>query len=293
MSVLTKVGRYEILEELGRGAMGVVFLGFDPVIGRRVAIKTLLPEGLSPQEFKEYKARFQREPQVAGILAHPNIITIHDFGEDDGVLYLVMEFLEGESLDRIVQERAGVLPLETILPLCDQLCSALDYAHQNNVVHRDLKPANIFILRSGWVKLTDFGIAKMMSLAMTQAGQVLGSPYYMSPEQIKGLQIDGRSDIFSLGVILYELVTGEKPFLGHNITTIISKIINENPVPPREFNASIPTGLSYVISKALAKKVEERYQTCRELAEDLRNYGNLGGSFCCDRTPAYGRHHAN
>ncbi len=271
---MTKAGRYEIVGELGRGSMGIVYKGFDPVIGRTVAIKTMLPEGLSSQEFEEYKTRFQREAMAAGILAHPNIITVYDFGEDNGVLYLAMEFLEGQSLETILQERT-VLPIEIILPIYDQVCSALDHAHRNMIVHRDVKPANIMILQNGLVKMTDFGIAKMMSMGMTQAGQILGTPNYMSPEQVKGRQIDGRSDIFSLGVILYELVTGEKPFGGQNITTVIYKIIHENPIPPLELDSSIPAGLSYIISKALAKSVDDRYQTCRELAEDLRNYKNL------------------
>jgi serine/threonine-protein kinase len=274
---LTKAGRYEIVGELGRGSMGVVYQGYDPIIGRTVAIKTMLTEGLSGQEFQEYKARFQREAQAAGTLAHPNIITVYDFGEDNGILFLAMEFLEGKSLEAIVQEQ-NVLPIETILPIYDQVCSALDHAHQNRVVHRDIKPANIMILQNGLVKVTDFGIAKMMSMGMTQAGQILGTPNYMSPEQVKGRQVDGRSDIFSLGVVLYELVTGEKPFGGQNITTVIYKIINENPIPPRELDASIHAGLSYVISKALAKNIDERYQTCRELAEDLKNYKTLGGA---------------
>jgi serine/threonine-protein kinase len=273
---LAKTGRYQIVRELGRGSMGVVYQGYDPVIGRTVAIKTMLTEGLAPQEFQEFKARFQREAQAAGALAHPNIVTVYDFGEDAGVLYLAMEFLEGKSLDAIVQEQ-GILPIETIIPTYEQVCSALDDAHAHKIVHRDIKPANIMILDTGLVKVTDFGIAKMMSLGMTQAGQILGTPNYMSPEQVKGRQVDGRSDIFSLGVILYELVTGEKPFGGQNITTVIYKIINENPIPPRELDATIHPGLSYVISKALAKNPEERYQTCRELAEDLKGYRNLGG----------------
>jgi serine/threonine-protein kinase len=274
---LTKAGRYQIVAELGRGSMGVVYQGFDPIIGRTVAIKTMLTEGLSPQEFQEYKARFQREAQAAGILAHPNIITVYDFGEDGGVLFLAMEFLEGKSLEKVVQEQ-NVLPVETIVPIYDQVCSALDHAHRNKIVHRDIKPANIMLLQNGLVKLTDFGIAKIMSLGMTQAGQILGTPNYMSPEQVKGRQVDGRSDIFSLGVILYELVTGEKPFGGQNITTVIYKIINENPIPPRELDGTIHAGLNYVISRALAKNPDERYQTCRELAEDLKNYKNLGGA---------------
>ena len=275
MGVLTKAGRYQIVSELGRGSMGIVYKGFDPIINRTVAIKTMLTEGLTPQEFQEYKARFQREAQAAGILAHPNIITIYDFGEDEGILYLAMEFLEGKSLEKVVQEQT-VLPLETLLPIFDQVCSALDHAHASKIVHRDIKPANIMILNNGTVKVTDFGIAKMLSTGMTQAGQILGTPNYMSPEQVKGKQIDGRSDIFSLGVILYELVTGEKPFFGQNITTVIYKIVNENPVSPRELDSTIHTGLSYVISKSLAKSPDERYQTCRELADDLKNYRKLG-----------------
>jgi cytoskeletal protein RodZ/predicted Ser/Thr protein kinase len=275
MAALTKAGRYQIVSELGRGSMGIVYRGFDPIINRTVAIKTMLTEGLTPQEFQEYKARFQREAQAAGTLAHPNIITIYDFGEDEGILYLAMEFLEGKSLEKLVQEQ-NVIPIESMLPIFDQVCSALDHAHHHKIVHRDIKPANVMILHSGTVKVTDFGIAKMMSMGMTQAGQILGTPNYMSPEQVKGKPVDGRSDIFALGVILYELITGEKPFFGQNITTVIYKIVNENPIPPRELDSTIHPGLSYVISKALAKSPDERYQTCRELAEDLKNFKNLG-----------------
>jgi serine/threonine protein kinase len=273
---LTKAGRYEVVRELGRGSMGVVYEGFDPVIGRRIAIKTMLTEGLTSQEFQEFKARFQREAQAAGVLSHPNIVNVFDYGEDNGVLFLVMEYLEGKSLEKLVEEQ-GLLLIQTIIPLYDQVCSALDHAHQHSVVHRDIKPANIMILDNAVVKVTDFGIAKMMSMGMTQAGQILGTPNYMSPEQVKGRQVDGRSDIFSLGIILYDLVTGEMPFGGQNITTVIYKIINENPIPPRELDATIHPGLSYVICKALAKSPDERYQTCRELADDLKNFKSLGG----------------
>ena len=273
---LTKAGRYEVVSELGRGSMGVVYEGFDPVIGRRIAIKTMLTEGLSSQEFREFKARFQREAQAAGVLSHPNIVNVFDYGEDSGTLYLVMEYLEGKSLEKLVEEQ-GMLPIETIIPMYDQVCSALDHAHQHSIVHRDIKPANIMILDNGLVKVTDFGIAKVMSMGMTQAGQVLGTPNYMSPEQVKGRQVDGRSDIFSLGIILYDLVTGEMPFGGENITTVIYKIINENPIPPRDLDATIHPGLSYVICKGLAKSPDERYQTCRELADDLKNFKYLAG----------------
>jgi predicted Ser/Thr protein kinase len=255
--------------------MGVVYEGFDPVIGRTVAIKTMLTSALPPAEFEDFKARFQREAQAAGMLNHPNIVTVYDFGEDDGVLYLAMEFLEGKSLEDMVKEE-GAIPVERIIPIIEQVCAALDHAHSFKIIHRDVKPANIMVLRSGRVKMTDFGIAKMMSMGMTQAGQILGTPNYMSPEQVRGRQIDGRSDLFSLGIILYELITKEKPFGGQNLTTIIYRIINENPIPPRELDATIHPGLSYVIQKALAKDPDERYQTCHELAEDLKNYRNLG-----------------
>jgi len=263
--------------------MGVVYQGFDPIIGRTVAIKTMLTEGLAPAEFEDFKARFQREAQAAGMLNHPNIVTVYDFGEDSGVLYLAMEFLEGRSLQNIVEEE-GVLPVERIIPVYEQVCGALDLAHSHRIIHRDVKPANIMILNSGVVKMTDFGIAKMLATGMTQAGQILGTPNYMSPEQVRGRQIDGRSDIFSLGVILYELVTGEKPFGGQNITTVIYRIINENPIPPRELDSTIHPGLSYVIQKALAKSPEERYQTCRELADDLKNYKKLGEAIAPSET---------
>jgi eukaryotic-like serine/threonine-protein kinase len=274
--VTRTVGRYEILSELGRGSMGVVYRAHDPSIGRTVAIKMLLTERLASGDFSEYLERFHREAQSAGALAHPNIVTIYDFGEDNGNYYLAMEFLEGKSLERLVQEQP-LLPVETIIPIFDQVCSALDVAHAHGIVHRDVKPANIMILESGRVKVTDFGIAKVMAAEMTQAGQVLGTPNYMSPEQVLNRPLDGRSDLFSLGAILYELVTGEKPFIGQNITTVIYKIIHEMPIPPRELDPGIHPGLSYVISKALAKSPDERYQTCSQLANDLKNYKNIEG----------------
>ncbi len=275
---LARAGRYQIISELGRGAMGVVYEAHDPVIGRTVAIKTMLVEGLSPSEYDAYRARFQREAQSAGVLAHPNIVTIYDFGEDQGILYLAMEFLQGKSLDRIMEDRSNVSP-EKILLIYEQVCDAIDFAHSKGVVHRDIKPANIMILDKWQVKITDFGIAKMAEMGttgLTRSGQILGTPNYMSPEQVKGRSVDGRSDIFSLGVILYELITGEKPFDGQNITTVIYKIMHENPIPPRDLDSTIHPGLSYVISKALAKSPDERYSTCGKLYEDLKNYRNLG-----------------
>jgi len=256
--------------------MGVVYRAHDPSIGRTVAIKMLLTERMATGDFSEYVERFHREAQSAGALAHPNIVTIYDFGEDNGNYYLAMEFLEGKSLERLVQEQP-LLPVETIIPIFDQVCSALDVAHAHGIVHRDVKPANIMILESGRVKVTDFGIAKVMAAEMTQAGQVLGTPNYMSPEQVLNRPLDGRSDLFSLGAILYELVTGEKPFVGQNITTVIYKIIHEMPIPPRELDPGIHPGLSFVVGKALAKSPDQRYQTCSELAKDLKNYKNIEG----------------
>jgi len=272
-----KTGRYEIAGEIGRGSMGVVYEGFDPLINRRVAIKTMRTEGLSDREYQDYKARFQSEAQSAGALAHPNIVTIHDFGEDHGVLYLAMEFLDGISLRQLLDEK-GTLPIQSIIPIFQQASSALDYAHSHQIVHRDIKPANIMILESGLVKVTDFGIAKVLSneAGMTLSGQILGTPTYMSPEQVKGQPVDGRSDIFSLGVILYELITGQKPFGGQNVTTVMYKIINEPPVSPLEAGTVIHPGFAHAIGKALAKDPDRRYQTCRELADDLTNYGQVG-----------------
>lgn len=275
MAQLTKAGRYQIVREIGRGSMGVVYQGFDPVIGRGVAIKTIKTEGLSPAEYREYKARFHREAQAAGVLVHPNILTIYDFGEDEGTLYLAMELLSGKTLQQLLEER-GMLPVDTIVPIFEQVGSALDRAHRHQVIHRDIKPGNIMVLDDGLVKVTDFGIAKLMSASMTRAGLVLGSPSYMSPEQIKGLPIDGRADIFSLGVVLYECLTGTKPFPGQNISTIIYKIIHEEPAYPPELDREFHPGIRHVINKALAKRPEDRYQTCREMTSDLKNYRSIG-----------------
>jgi len=274
---LTKAGRYQIVRELGRGAMGVVYEGFDPVIGRTVAIKTMLLEGLSGSEYEEYKKRFQREAQAAGMLSHPNIVTVHDFGEDNGVLYLAMEFLKGMSLQDLLAH-GKALPMEGIIRLYDQVCSALDQAHAHQIVHRDMKPANIMILENGTVKVTDFGIARLLSAGtgMTRVGQVVGTPSYMSPEQVRGLPVDGRSDIFSLGVILYLLLTGKKPFDGPSLTTVIYKIVNEEPAPLSSVDPAAHPNLSAIVAKALAKDPNQRYQTCGALAADLRNYKTPG-----------------
>lgn len=272
MTTLTKAGRYDLREELGRGAMGVVFHGFDPVIGRDVAVKTMhLSEAGTGMSREELVDRFQTEARAAGLLTHPNIVVVFDAGEEQGVFYITMEFVEGKSLQSLMDSRQ-LFALPRVMKLMEQVCSALDFAHQHNVVHRDIKPANLMLTPDDTVKITDFGTAKILQFGTAQTAHVMGTPSYMSPEQVKGKPIDGRSDIFSLGVILYELMTGEKPFPGQNITTVIYKIINEDPTPPRALDSSIHPGLSAVITRALAKDPAERYQSCSELLSALKNY---------------------
>ena len=269
---LEKIGRYEIVGQLGKGAMGVVYRAMDPTIGRTVALKTMRLDVQGPDS-SEMLARFRNEARLAGVLNHPNIVTIYDAGEINGLFYMAMEYIEGKTLYQLMlQEQA--LPLETVLDLSRQICAGLDAASAQRVVHRDIKPANIMILPSGTVKITDFGIAKAGG-SMTSTGEVLGTPNYMSPEQVKGKPLDGRSDLFSFGVILYEMITGEKPFAGDNITTIIYKIVNEEPIPPRELNPEVHPGLNRVILKALAKTPQERYQMGADLMHALENYENL------------------
>ena len=269
------VGRYEIVSELGRGAMGVVYKALDPTIGRVVALKTMRLDVHSLED-ESVLRRFKNEARAAGILNHPNIVTIYDAGEQDGLFYLAMEFIEGTTLHAMLAERR-VLPPEEIISISRQICKGLDYAHANGIIHRDIKPANIMITATGAVKIMDFGIAKAGG-SMTGTGQVLGTPNYMSPEQVKGKPLDGRSDLFSFGVVLYEMVTGEKPFVGQNVTTIIYKIVHENPIPPRDLDVTIHPGLSAVVTRTLAKQPDERYQTGAALIDDLENYKSVGSN---------------
>jgi len=277
MDTITKAGRYEISGELGRGAMGVVYKAIDPVIGRPVAVKTIrLSEEGTGLKRTELLARFQTEARAAGLLTHPNIVVVFDAGEEGGLYYITMELVEGSSLQALLDERQS-FPLPRTLRIMEQTCGALHFAHERNVVHRDIKPANLMLTADDTVKITDFGTAKILQFGtMQQTSHVMGTPSYMSPEQVKGRAVDGRSDIFSLGVVLYEMVCGEKPFPGQNITTVIYKIVNENPVPPRQIDPSIHPGISAVVMKALAKEPEQRYQTCRQMLEDLQNYRALG-----------------
>ncbi|HEU4414029.1 MAG TPA: protein kinase, partial [Candidatus Angelobacter sp.] len=283
MSIQT-VGRYEITGELGRGAMGVVYKALDPTIGRTVALKTMRLDvhGLDAQEMVR---RFQNEARAAGVLNHPNIVTIYDAGERDGIFYIAMEFIEGTTLHELLAEKR-VLATEEVVQLTRQICRGLDYAHSNGIIHRDVKPANIMITANGTVKIMDFGIAKSGG-QVTNTGQVLGTPNYMAPEQVKGRPLDGRSDLFSLGVILYEMLTGEKPFVGQNVTTIIYKIVNETPITPRDLDVTVHPGLSAIVTKALAKAPDDRYQTGADLVRDLENY-KLAGPVRSGSTSAIG-----
>jgi len=261
--------------------MGVVYRAYDPNIGRTVALKTMRLDvhGIENAEMLE---RFRNEGRAAGVLNHPNLITVYDAGEHEGLFYLAMEYLEGETLQEVLaRERA--MSIDRVLLVMHQVCQGLDYAHSKGVIHRDIKPANIMIskphpsLPGGEVtaKIMDFGIAKAGG-SLTQTGQVLGTPNYMSPEQVRGKPLDGRSDLFSLGVVLYEMLTGEKPFAAQNVTTIIYKIVNEAPIPPRELDVSIHPGISAVVTKALSKDPDDRYQSGMELASALENYKAYG-----------------
>jgi eukaryotic-like serine/threonine-protein kinase len=279
MEAVTKAGRYEIVGELGRGAMGIVYKAVDPVIGRTVAVKTIrLSEEGTGLSRPELLTRFQTEARAAGLLTHPNIVVVFDAGEEDGLYYITMELVEGKSLQALL-DGGHAFPLPRTLRIMEQTCSALQFAHERNVVHRDIKPANLMLTPDDTVKITDFGTAKILQFGtMQQTSHVMGTPSYMSPEQVKGRAVDGRSDIFSLGVMLYEMITGEKPFPGQNITTVIYKIVNEDPVPPRQVDPSLHAGISAVVMKALAKEPEKRYQSCREMLEDLKNYRALGAA---------------
>lgn len=271
--VIEKLGRYIIVEELGQGAMGVVYKAVDPLIDRTVAIKTINLD-LSRDELESFEKRFQREVQSAGKLNHPNIVTVYDVGRTEGVAYMAMEFLEGKELREIL-DSGVVLPVEKVVHIAAQICDGLAFAHEHGIIHRDVKPANVMVMKNGMVKITDFGIAQVSSASRTMAGMVMGSPKYMSPEQVVGQTVDGRSDIFSLGVMLYEMLTGKTPFVGDNISAIMYQILNEEPIPPKAFNQNIPDSLNYIILRALAKHPDARYQTTKELGRDLRKYKTL------------------
>ncbi len=266
--MISHLGRYEIISELGQGAMGVVYKATDPLIDRIVAIKTI-NLGLAQEEKEEYEARFYQEAKAAGRLSHPNIVTIYDVGKSGDVAYIAMEFLQGREVRDLLNE-GQMLPVDQVLSVVSQVALGLAYAHEHGIVHRDVKPSNIMMIRDGHVKITDFGIARMESAAVrTQTGMVLGSPKYMSPEQVMGKLIDQRSDIFSLGVMLYEMLTGKAPFMGENINAIMYQTLNGIPPPPSSVNPAVPDMLNFIVAKALAKGLDDRYQNAKDLADDL------------------------
>jgi serine/threonine-protein kinase len=267
-----RFGRYEILAELGRGAMGVVYKARDPKINRVVAVKTVSLAGQPPEEELEYRERFVREAEAAGRLSHPGIVTIFDVGEEPETRapYIVMEYVSGPSLEKMLSGENRTLPLETALQLTLELAEALDCAHGQGVVHRDLKPANILITEDGHAKIADFGIAKLNLANLTLVGRVLGTPAYMSPEQLNGEEVDGRSDLFSLGVILYTVLTGYRPFQGNSALTVSFKVVNRDPVPASILDTDLPPGLDYIIARAMAKDPAQRYQRGMEMVLDIQ-----------------------
>jgi eukaryotic-like serine/threonine-protein kinase len=256
-----KLGKYEIRRELGAGAMGVVYLAFDPGIERVVALKTIRRDQIDGAEAEEAVGRFQREAKAAGRLNHPNIVAIYEFGEDAGTFFIAMEYVEGRELKSYF-DASERFEMKDVVRIMGQLLDALDYSHMNGVVHRDIKPANIIILPGGQVKVADFGIARIESSQYTQAGTVLGTPAYMSPEQFMGQVVDNRSDIFSAGIVLYQFLTGEKPFTG-GATTIMHKVLHENPPAPSMLSVQVPRPFDAVVSKAIAKRPEDRFEIAR------------------------------
>ncbi|MFZ2161363.1 MAG: serine/threonine-protein kinase [Sideroxyarcus sp.] len=266
---LKQLGRYRIMGELGRGAMGVVYKALDPVLDRTVALKTIML-GDDVQEREDFHSRFFQEAKAAGRLNHPALITIYDFGEEGSLAYMAMELLDGTELSkRMVQ---GALPLTEAVSIAEQVAEGLAFAHDNGVIHRDIKPGNITLLPRGRVKIMDFGIARLKTSDLkTQLGVRLGTPKYMSPEQSSGGSIDHRTDIFSLGIVLYEMLTGARLFQGENLTQVLHNVATFMPPPPSRLKPEVPSLLDLVVMRALAKKPGDRYGSAWEMADDLRN----------------------
>ncbi|HEY6272019.1 MAG TPA: serine/threonine-protein kinase [Terriglobales bacterium] len=260
-------GRYEVLDELGGGTMGVVYSARDPAINRIVAVKTISLTGQPPQAQKEYRERFVREAEAAGRMSHPGIVAVFDVGEEPETRtpYLVMEYVKGKSL-----EQSGKLTPRVAASLVRELAEALDYAHNQGVVHRDLKPSNILLTEDGHAKISDFGVARLNLSELTAHGQILGTPAFMSPEQLNGDPIDGRSDLFSLGVILYTLVTGHRPFQGNSVLTVSFKVVHHEPISVEALNLNLPAGLNEIVGRAMAKDPAARYRRGMEMALDLQ-----------------------
>ena len=270
LSTPRRFDRYEALRVLGRGGMGTVYEAKDPLIERKVAIKEIRADQIDDEvERTELEARFRLEFRSAGTLSHPNIVTIYDVGQEGGSYFIAMEYVGGMSLARRLKEQPTP-PFEEIARLATQIASGLDYAHEQGIVHRDVKPGNVLLTRDGRPKITDFGLARWRTSELTMTGTVLGTPAYMSPEQVTGQELDGKSDQFSFAIILYLMLTGDPPFHGEHPSTILYKIVHEQPSPPREINQRLPAGVDRILSRALAKKPEHRYPSCSALATDLR-----------------------
>ena len=267
---MDRIGRYKIVRELGRGAMGVVYHAIDPNIGRPVAIKTIQLGGVrKPDEQERLRERLFREARSAGILSHPGIVTIYDVEQQGELAYIAMEYVDGPTLDQLLSEPQPLAP-DRLFSILAQTAAALDYAHGKGIVHRDIKPANIMIAGDGTAKITDFGIAKITaSEQFTMTGSIVGTPHYMSPEQVQGQPVDGRSDQFSLAVIAYEMLTGEKPYTGEHLTTVVYKIVAEEPMAPHRVNSTLGGAIDGALRKGLAKRADARYKTCTEFIESL------------------------
>lgn len=266
---MLQIGRYRVTGELGRGAMGVVYRAEDPAIGRTVAIKTIrLNDVDDPKEREFLRQRLVREARSAGVLSHPGIVTIYDVQEHEGVGYVFMEFVDGPSLERVMREHS--MEPEQVISIIEQTAAALDFAHSRGIVHRDIKPGNIMLAQGNIVKITDFGVARFTSQQATLNGVVLGTPSYMSPEQITDRPTDGRTDQFALGVMTYQLLTGEKPFIGDSLASLMFKIVNDDLVPPQRLNPTLGPAADNVLKRVLAKDPAQRFGTCAEFARALR-----------------------
>jgi len=267
------LGRYEVIKQLGKGAMGIVYLGKDPRINRTTAIKTFrFGDDFEPEEAEKLKKNFFREAESAGTLSHPNIVTIYDAGDEQDLAFIAMELLDGDDLEKYTK-KDDLFPMRKVIGYIADVADGLDYAHQQGIVHRDIKPANIMLLNSGVVKITDFGIARITATSQTQTGVVKGTPFYMSPEQFSGEKVDGRSDIFSLGVMFFQLLTGELPFHADNPAALMNQIMNVPHPDPRKFNPKIPKPIISILDNSLKKNREERYQQASKMRDHLRGIG--------------------
>ncbi len=262
------IGKYVIQEILGQGAMGIVYRAIDPLIQRTVALKTIRFDAFSPSQLKEVRQRFLHEAQAAGRLNHQHIVILYDFGESDEITYLAMEYVEGTELQHYLKNNHR-FSFSKVIDIISQILDGLLYVHSHNIIHRDLKPANIMLEKDGNVKIMDFGIARVDTSILTTAGAILGTPSYMSPEQCMGNMVDARSDLFSVGVILYQLLTGEKPFFGENPHTIMHRVLHTQPEPPSVLNMQIPAEFNDIVNKAMAKHPDERFQSAEEFLQAL------------------------